>query len=202
MTPPSAQEATWDESRGRVWLPRWVIYAQATLLGVATLVAFVFGVMVGQVTAPSGVDARVDCQLRGVVRSGSDPAEGDAEAIIILLPADVQPSVRLDPESIAPGTFRALNNPVIDQIHAWGGTVTRTDDQGGFVVQLDSPRRYWMIAISQRHPRVGPLHLSRQEMAAIGKVFLPIEALFRDRRFSIRNIALNGEEQAAEIIEW
>lgn len=190
------------EWSGRVWLPRWVVYAQAFALGAVTIVAFVFGFMVGQVTAPADAQFKPsDCSVSGLVAMRGT-LQGDAEAVVTFLPVDAQVHVRLDPEPIAPATFRPLQNPVIDQISLWGGAVLRTDTEGRFQVNLDAGKRYWMFVISKHVPRAEPLQLSRQEMAAVAKHFVPVEALFRDRAFSIRMVELRGERFQVPDVLW
>ncbi len=192
-----------DDSPGRIWLPRWVVYAQAILLGVATIAAFVFGLMVGQLTAPLDSQKPTGtCAVTGTVWANDQAQQPDPEAVVIFLPIDTTVHVRFDPEPIAPLSFRPLQNPVIDQISAWGGGVVRTDERGQFHVPLDAGRRYWLVIVSKNKERGGPLQLNRQEMAAVAKYFLPIEALFRDRAFVIRMVEPRGETMEIPHVRW
>ena len=174
--------------RQMVTIPRWIIYFQAALLGIIATTFFIFGLMVGSLT--SGVDAnaeaRFDCRVSGIVEY-RDEGEllPDAGAVVFLLRKKEKPAERAAASPVSPEGFRALDNPGIEILHQLGGAVVRADENGKFDVLIDGNAglgvEYHFLVVSRHQSRDESEPLSKQQVAAIGTFFMPVERLVNDQ---------------------
>ncbi|MCH2183668.1 MAG: hypothetical protein MK108_16845 [Mariniblastus sp.] len=201
------QEKSSDSARavGQVIsVPRWIIYFQGALLGVVAATFFVFGMMVGSLTRGGSTDeTRWDCQVTGQVLCVGERGErGDAGAVVLLLPRDRRPEKRMDGQSVNPNSFEPLNNPVIDFIHASGGAVVRTDDQGRFDSFVQAPNTYFLLVISRHQAKPAGRSLTRSEMAALGSYFSSVEDLLGDQDYHWQTRFLDSSEANLGTIQF
>lgn len=159
-----------------ITVSRKIVYFQAALLGIIATTFFVFGMMVGTLTARNQLEPEiVDCAVSGkaVWKNASGKVVPDRGAVVLILPADKNPERRLNPKLVHPESFEPLDNDVIDTIHELGGAVVRANASGEFNVTIDSPARYEVVVIS-RNDSSDQL-LSRKEMATLSTWFMPVE---------------------------
>lgn len=181
-----------------VQIPRWVISFQVALLTVLPLSCFLLGFAAARLSQPepTGIRPRTTCLVSGKLES----AEGLAEpSVIVLLPLQPNPTERLNPISLNPSSFQALENPVIQAIQKLGGGVTRTSESGAFRLEVEGPGRFLLVAISfaevAERPK-GPT-LTRETTAELSRFFLPVERLFEGHR--VRTMQLNATGESLEL---
>lgn len=190
--------------RQTVAIPRWIIYFQAALLGIIATTFFIFGLMVGSLTSgvDANADARFDSHVSGVVQYWEDgnliPDEG---AVVFLLPKKAKPDERAAASPVSPEGFRALDNPGIEILHQLGGAVVRTDENGKFDVLIDGNAGlgvdYHFLVVSRHQSRDESEQLSKQQVAAIGTFFMPVERLVNDQ--AIYWSSLSAREKRIEM---
>ena len=176
------------EIRQFITLPRWLVYFQAALLGIVATTFFIFGLMVGSLTSGNVAPAveKFDCRVSGVVEyfDGNNvlPDEG---AVVFLLPRDGKPQERAAASSVSPDSFLALDNPGIEVVHQLGGAIVRADQNGEFEVVVDASLGdgvdYFFLVVSRNKQDEEAKPLSKQQVAAIGSWFLPVERVMNDR---------------------
>jgi hypothetical protein len=174
------------------------------LLGIIATTFFIFGLMVGSLT--SGVDvnaeARFDCRVSGIVEYRDDgELLPDAGAVVFLLPKKEKPDERAAASPVSPEGFRALDNPGIEILHQLGGAVVRADENGKFDVLIDGNAglgvEYHFLIVSRHQARDESEPLSKQQVAAIGTFFMPVERLVNDS--AIYWSSLTAREKRIEI---
>jgi hypothetical protein len=101
----------------------------------------------------------------------------DPPSVAMLLPIDRGNRPRLDPQSLFPGTFQAIDNPVIDSIHESGGAISRVS-QKVVTLTVESDRSYWLVILFP--DSTGKATLDREEVAGLSQYFLPIESLTKN----------------------
>ena len=187
-----------------VEIPRWIVYFQAALLGIIATTFFIFGLMVGSLT--SGVDvnaeSRFDVRVSGTVEYRTDgkllPDEG---AVIFLLPKQEKPDERAAARPVSPAGFRALDNPGIEIVHQLGGAIVRADENGKFNVLIDGNAGlgidYHLLVVSRNCSRDEAELLTKQQVAAIGTFFMPVERLVNDQ--AIYWSSLTAREKVIEL---
>lgn len=201
-----ARLASWFES---VSLPRWVIYLQATLLGVVATTCFFFGMMVGSLTAPraDAVDATFDCRVAGTVlyRDNGD-LRVDEGAVVFLLPKRGKPPERSPAKTVNPDFFQPLDNNSIDNIAALGGAVVRVNESGKFDVTIDASYEtgidYYLLVVSKNVRGVDTEPMTKEQSAMIGTFFMPIEEVVDDRSFYWQPINANSQRVELGEIEF
>lgn len=167
-----------------------MVYFQAAMLGLIATIFFIFGMMVGSLTsnASQEVNPRFDCRVLGSVAYRSDgDLRADEGAVIFLLPQGQKPDERFPGKLVNPDTFKALDNSAIDRIHELGGTVVRADQNGQFDVVVDAVRGvgvgYYMLVVSNNVRGIDTEPMSKEQVAAIGTFFIPVEDVVEDRSF-------------------
>jgi hypothetical protein len=180
-----------------VAVPRWAVYVQGILLGLVATTCFVFGLAVGNSTGgPSVGEDTGTCVISGTVYYDRDRERlADYGAVVLLLPADVQPRQRPPGAGLSPGQFEPVRNPALDEIRALGGGVVRVDRDGRFQTELPGDRSYWWLVIS-RHQQAASEDISKQTRAELGTWFLPIEDLLGDREFLWDKVRISGRQHA------
>ena len=175
-----------------ITLPRKIVYFQAALLGVIATTFFVFGMMVGSITSKNQFAPEiVDCRLSGnVVYESGNRNLPDSGAVVLILPLDKSPERRLNPKSIHPDAFDATDNDVIDSILELGGAVIRTDQNGAFNVEVDSPAKYSVIVISKHSPENSSL--TKKQMAALSTYFMPVEDVRTGKAVFLKAVKLDS----------
>ena len=173
-----------------VSLPRWVVYAQAALLGLVGIGFFLFGILVGHFTSDSNNPALAtfDCRVVGSVAYRDDgDLRADEGAVVLLLPKDRQPDRRSPGNLVNPASFQALDNPAIDRIHQLGGAVVTVNESGSFDVMIDanigSGLTYYLLVISKHQRGVDTDQMSKLQSAVIGTFFVPVEDVIEDRSY-------------------
>ena len=201
-----AAESSWWYRKFPHWfesvpIPRWVVYAQATLLGLVGTVFFVFGMAVGHFTTPAaaGVNPVFDCRVTGsVAYREAGNLRADDGAVVFLLPQQRKPDRRSPADLVNPDTFQALDNVAIDRIHELGGAVVRADENGYFDVLVDAnsgPGIGYDLLIVSRHLRgVETDQMTKAQSAAIGTFFVPVEDVVEDRSYHWSSLKAYEEE--------
>lgn len=185
------------EINDRVILSRKTIYMQIGLLAVLPATCFILGWMMGHLTAPaadSGNTTKFSTVTGVAMRPSEDQPVVDAGATVLLIPVNTEFSQRWDPSSIHPASFQPLNNPLITAIQEAGGGVVRTIDDGSFRLQIGGTGSYWLIVVSSS-AAAQDLELSRAETAALSRLFLPLEGLFKQRRFFMTSVQITGDRK-------
>ena len=193
---PSSKVQSWKEL---VSVPRWAIYCQAALLGLIATTFFIFGMMVGSLTSGNAeINAIFDCRVVGSVafRDEGD-LKADEGAVVFLLPKDKKPDERSTGNLVSPATFKALDNSAIDRIHELGGAVVRADENGHFDVLIDASYgnglEYYVLIVSKNMRGVDTEPMTKEQIAAIGTFFMPVEEVVEDRSYHWMVITADGE---------
>lgn len=191
--PPERDPASLSET---IPVPRWVVYVQASLLGIIATSFFVFGLAVGSNTPGSGRGPAPDSDVRisGTVlfeRNGIE--EVDESAVVMLLPVSARPDPRPDPQTLVPARFVPLDNSSIEIIRDLGGAVVRVNRSGRFQATVRGGRSYWLLIVS-RNQSAGPQTIDKQMRADLGGFFFPVENLLQDRAFFLEKIRPPGGE--------
>jgi hypothetical protein len=190
------------DTQQTITLPRKVVYFQAALLGVIATTFFVFGMMVGSLTSKNGFEPEiVDCAVSGTVTFDRQGARVyDPEAVVLILPIDKTPERRLNPTSIHPDSFDATDNDVIQEILKLGGAVVRTNKNGGFNVEVDSPGRYNVVVISKSSS--DSKSLSKKQMAALSTYFMPVNDIRSGKAVFAQSVRLDSTRKKIGKIEF
>ncbi len=177
--------------RQPIVLPRWVVFFQAAMLLVVGVTGFFFGLMVARLGGDaSGIGQGVDSRLVGqVVWGDGEELRPDSGAVVVAIPATIQPDQRYSSRPLHPDRFVPLGNAAIDAIRKAGGDVTRTNDDGKFDLFVTGPGKFQVVVVSaHRTRREGGL--SRVEAAELGAIFQDPEELVAGREFSVRELQL------------
>lgn len=137
-----------------VSFPRYVLYAQAGLLAGVAIVCFTLGALMGGAffRQPEGPVVAKPCTISGYVQVTEGVVKkGDAGAVVIFLPQDVQkideraPVSGLRPRDPPPEeTHRGL--AILKQI---GGGYAKTDKEGKYQVRVPRQGKYFVLVISR-----------------------------------------------------
>ena len=188
---------------GKILLPRWVVYLQATLLGTCAITFFIFGMMAGSFThAPIQNESGSEQSISGFVawiRSGV--ALPDAGAVVMLLPQTPADIARQSPETIRPENFEPLENPTIEFVRSQGGSIVRTNIDGKFQVYA-KPGDYRLLVISKAKTDRTDQKLSRQQVASLSQYFLPVEKLVQGNQYHWQNIQVESSPITLSDIEF
>ncbi len=184
------------DTQQTITLPRRIVYFQAALLGVIATTFFVFGMMVGTLTSRSALDAKIfDCSISGTVLWSSDEEEiADDGAVIFILPLGKTPERRLNPRSVHPDAFDAINNEVIEMIVGMGGAVVRTNRNGEFSVDVNSPARYSVVVVSKHSDN--KKSLNKKQMAALSTYFMPAEEVRKNKSIFVQSVQLDSTRKS------
>ncbi len=163
-----------SDDTGNVAVPRATVMFFAWLIPLIATLSFLFGLMVGQVTGGKSTEQahREMCAVTIDVSPSTTPPP-----VAILLPVERSERMRLDPQSLLPVSFQAIDNPVIDSIHQSGGAVSRVGQQG-VKLTVESGRSYWLVVLFPKSN--SDVVLSREETAGLSQYFLPIESLTKN----------------------
>ena len=180
------------DTQQTITLSRRIVYFQAALLGVIATTFFVFGMMVGTLTSQNTQDAKiVDCTITGkVVWSDGERNVGDGGAVVLILPLGQNPEQRLNPQSIHPDSFRPIDNEVIETIVALGGAVVRTNRDGTFNVEVNSPAKYSVVVVSNGSSSID--ELTKKQMAALSTYFMPVENVRDGKSVFVKAVRLDS----------
>ena len=141
----------------KILLPRRVLYLQAILGVVLAAAAFGLGYAIGRGSVTPGepapqaapVKQRVLIDGKLTYRQPSGAPEGDAEAVIFLLPAGEFPPQRMGVQGVGPrDRSPADSHPTLAALRQLGGAYARAGASGRF--SLVAPRResITLLAIS------------------------------------------------------
>jgi hypothetical protein len=163
-----------SDAQGNVAVPRTTVLFFAWLIPLIATLSFLFGLMVGQLTGGGSAEQarREMCSVTLNVSPHTDPP-----SVALLLPVARGDRPRMDPQSLLPGSFQAIDNPVIDSIHESGGAVSRVSKQG-VTLTVESDRSYWLVILFPSS--AGKASLTREEVAGLSQYFLPIETLTKN----------------------
>lgn len=177
LPPPRTTEA-WSPAADLVLFHRRTIYLQGALFLVAVALAFGFGYLVGRSGAaakPSASgnrtpDEQEQVLLEGqvVYDAGSGRPEGDAGAVVVVLPESRMPGSRLPLGVLPPGAPGSAEADVaVRTIEGCGGAYGRADASGAFALVLPRPGKYRLLLVSRHasRPADDPIdELDREEM--------------------------------------
>ena len=191
-----------------ITLPRWVVYAQAALLGIGGTFFFLFGILVGHFTGNNNgeVSATFDCSVSGSVAYRIDgDLKADEGAVVFFLPADKKPDRRAEGSLVNPGTFKPLDNVAIDRIHELGGAVSRTDEDGQFNVKINASygagTKYFLLIVSKNKRGVDTAQITKVQNATISSFFAPVEDVIDDRSYEWIEITADQDQLVLPEIE-
>lgn len=195
-------------SQSLVTLPRWVVYFQAAMLGVIAATFFIFGLMVGSLTSGNSVNeaSTYDCRLSGSVQFKSTGGTlPDAGAVVFLLPRNGRPVERAAGNSVSPSNFEPLNNPGVEIVNRLGGSVVRTDENGGFDVFVDGSNsgiEYYLLVVSKNQTDPAPQPLTKLQTAVIGTFYMPVERVINDRAIFWSEVTADREKIELPDVEF
>lgn len=183
------------DTQQTITLSRRIVYFQAALLGVIATTFFVFGMMVGSLTSKNELDAKiVDCEISGKVVYTSDGRRlADQGAVVMILPLGKTPERRLNPGSIHPESFDPTENEVIASVVELGGAVVRTNANGEFNVDVDSPGKYSIVVVSKQSTDRGGLE--KKQMAALSTYFMPVEEVRAGKAIYVTSIRVDSTQK-------
>ena len=189
-----------------VFVPRWIVYCQAALLGLVAIGFFGLGIAVGYFSTDSEAASKstFDCRVIGSVVCRHDgDAIADSGAVVFLLPKISRPDARAPGHLVNPDTFKALDNVAIDRIHELGGAVVRADENGEFDVFVDGRYStgidYYLLVVSKGKRGVDTKQMTKEQAAVIGSFFIPIEDVVEDRSFYWSEV--NAYEERLDLAE-
>jgi hypothetical protein len=166
---------TADFNRHLVSISRRLIYLHAVLLLLLAAVGFAAGYVIGlrgrnQVVTKAPPPQRV--LIQGRIRwEATTGLLADKGAVVIALPAEVQPEQMLPGDSLSPAMpMPAKGDDLIRTIEAWGGDYTRTNDVGEFELFL-LPGRYHLLYVSHNAERLANVEPEREHVAELGQFF-------------------------------
>ncbi len=196
---------THHASSGSDWIgvSRLTVFLQGVLLAVTAVVFFVAGMVVGRHSSgPSaGVRPAAPAQLTGRVlyrRQGRTRA--DEGAVVMLLPADSRPDSKLGVEGLRPGDAPISDlHPSLQAIHAWGGDYARVDRNGRFRLRVHKGGPFFLLVVSAAVAR-GEQRPELEDLAQIGRFFLPAVDLLADRAYQWRRLEVVGERDLSTIV--
>jgi hypothetical protein len=199
MPEPDSSLTTAIGNRQYLSIPRWIVYFQAALLGIVATTFFIFGLMVGSITSDGQPRiAKTDVSIKGqVFYQTNGDAKPDEGAVIFLLPTSRRPAERAPANLVSPSGFQPLDNPGIEKVHQLGGAIVRADENGRFEVVVDGNNGpgvdYFVLAVSCNQPNVDDSPLTKQQTAAVGTFFMPVERLVEDRAIYWSTISAGTE---------
>lgn len=190
----------------RISLPRLAVFIQGALLGVVACVFFVFGLMVGRVTTSPETQAnarQLRCQVVGEVQYRSNnQARPDNQSVVILLPQRRRLDVRPNSQALRPGMELDANDPNQQLIREIGGEVTVVDSKGDFELTVPSPAEYYLLIISMNRRRPSDKSITKEQRAAMGAYFVPVDELISDHDFTWQELSLTGSSRSLGTIEF
>jgi hypothetical protein len=180
-----------------VAVPRGMLYAQAVVLVLLALTAFVLGYWTGRAVSPPAEEVLAaltqPMSIEGdLVYRAADGADlPDAGAIVIAVPHERAPRDRLPIEGLRPQDRLEDDqmNPAILALENEGGAYARVAATGQFVLTA-RPGRYWLLAVSANATR-GEGTLPRvRDVSLLGKYFEQSANLLENRRYRLVEVKL------------
>ncbi len=156
------------------------------MLGVVAVSFFVFGLMVGNLTSASR-NGRTETAVSGLItfKQGSDYLP-DADAVVMILPANQRPDERSKAVDVHPQSFEPLENPGIDRVYALGGAIVRAGEDGRFRVVVDGPQKFNVLVVSNHTARNEDDderdQLTKSQRASVADFFFPVDKAIGDQR--------------------
>lgn len=181
-----------------VSFPRYVLYAQAGLLGVVAVVCFALGALMGGafLRGSAGGVAAGPCSISGMVTvQGGVTKMPDEGAVVFVLPQDTRnideraPVAGFRPrDSVPEGNHRGL--AILQQM---GAGHARTDKQGKYKITVPRPGKYFVLVISRKTGMgadVGKQQIARffenaNDLLGTQKYFFSAETLADGRKFDV-----------------
>ncbi|MCA9184523.1 MAG: hypothetical protein KDA99_02850, partial [Planctomycetales bacterium] len=173
----------------RVSVPRRVIYAQGILLVVVPLITFALGTWFGLLlsrTADTAQAVAGPCEFTGriVLLDDRMGTTADRGAVVLLVPQDDRPEQRLPVDRLKTGEPRLQPDELeFRALQVFGGGYDVADINGEFRVRLPVPGKYYLLVISRNATRPRHLAPTPQELAGIGRYFLPAIDLLGDQDY-------------------
>ena len=190
----------------RVAIPRLILYLQGVLIGVVAIISFFFGYALGRNNAPATAQNELGmarpCQLSGVVQfSSGDREVSEVGAVVIILPQNSRPGMNekipvadLRPDENTPHR----NHPALQSIRELGGDYTRTDANGSFQLMVPKTGRYYVLILSARSRQQ---ELSRDDIAQIGRYFIPATDLLGSNRYRWKAELVTTDKQVNFVLQ-
>jgi hypothetical protein len=175
-----------------------MLYTHAGLLAVLALVAFALGMLIGGSTRE---DQRVAAppkpvEIGGALRWEAVTGEiGDKGAVAIIWPVNRTPQKKIEAASLLvdkPAPKR--DDPAYLAIQELGGDYARAGDGGHFYMQL-VPGPYRVLLISNNAQRPAGEEPKPEDVAEVGAVFAPPQALFGKQKYRLSTMDLNQQSK-------
>lgn len=162
-----------------VLVKRSALYVQAVLLLVMGAMGFALGYVLGQARGgrveSSTAESKAEVPpvvVQGTLSYEKAPGElaGDADAVALALPVDLQPDVRFQARGLRPDDrWERDRTPGLDAIMRLGGDYARANEEGLVELTVRKPGNYYLLLISKhadRRPGDGVRPRDATELAA------------------------------------
>ena len=181
-----------------VTLPRRYVYYQGFLLGAVALCFFVFGMIVGSRSGPTGPGVAIQpCTISGEIRfqsSDGDKASPDEGARVIVVPQAVRPDQKAAASGLRPGDQEPAEDHVgVALLRGLGGDVASVDNRGRFQCRVPSPGRYYILVISRHAQRSEDEPLEGRDLAQIGRYISPAATLLNAQQYTWQELRVRGD---------
>jgi hypothetical protein len=198
---PQSPRASKSSVPDRVVIPRSVIYIQGVLLATVALVAFALGILVGDHRGPgpnaNGVVSPSVISGRVMYSTSGDEERPDEGCVVIALPEDRRPG----PNERAPATgLRPTDPQPLDSheslraLHSMGASYTRCDGEGSYRLTVPPAQAYFVLALSRHANRSDDTPPERDDLAQLGRYFLPALELLGEQRYAWRRLPYRREQ--------
>jgi hypothetical protein len=197
---PEFSETLPPTSSDSVAVPRRVIYLQGFLLGAVAMVFFIFGLIVGSRSSNSNPRAMLGspCVVRGQIAYSDEQKieRVDDGSLVVLVPASTRPAekilvegMKIDDPPPAPG------DRCVAAIRDLGGGLARVDAQGRYRIRVPGPGRYHLLIVSRHARRADDIQPQPQDLAEMGRYFVPAIELLGRQRFEWREVLIEEDRQ-------
>jgi len=184
----------------KVAVPRSMLYAQGILIGVVALGAFALGLLVGS-RGPEpdpSLDAIAICTVSGQVQIETEGLGvlPDEDAVVIAVPRDQRPAAagRADIAGLRPSDPRpASTNQGLTVLREMGGAYARADAEGRYSLRV-AAGEYFLLVLSHGKYRDAADDPPRDDLAQLGRYFLPATELLGDSRYRWTSVTIRRDE--------
>ncbi len=168
----------------KILFPRRMLYVEAVLYATVAVAAFGLGYLAGRdprAGAPPSAagpqdSERVPVEGKVLRDAGRGTPQGDAGALVIVLPADKLPNKRLPLDGLRPGDTGDATSAALAK---FGGAAIRADASGGFTLLVPAAGRYHVLILSRNGTRIP----EPGDITELGKYFDAPADLLKDCRY-------------------